>query len=102
MPANSPENETEFYYSTWKQPTWWDINPRNPDYYTLMFNAGLPRLPGVSVSLTFDRYGRLYLGLGGNYGKSIEAASLNLTGGYVGSAIDENILIKVIPGLSQA
>ena len=86
---NLPKAESDFYYSTWEQPTWWDTNPQNPDYFVLMLNAGSPGLPGVSTSLTFDRYGRLYWGIGGNFGKSLEAASLNLTGGYVGSAFDD-------------
>ncbi len=74
-----------------ENPSWWDLDPTNPDYYVLSVSAGPPGLPGLTVTLTMDRYKNIYGGLGGNYGKSMESFSASFTGGSIGSPFDEQI-----------
>jgi hypothetical protein len=54
-------------------------------------SAGPPGWPGVTGTVTLDRYGNLYAGLGINYGKSMESFSASFTGGYIGSPLDAKI-----------
>jgi hypothetical protein len=74
-----------------QNPSWWDLDPSHPDYYVLSASVGPPGLPGLTATLTIDRYKNIYGGLGGNYGKSMEAFSASLTGGSIGSPLDEKV-----------
>jgi hypothetical protein len=45
-----------------ENPSWWDVDPTNPDYYVLSVSAGPPGLPGITTTLTIDRYKNIYGG----------------------------------------
>ena len=75
--------------SAWENPTWWDTDASNPDYYVLSVNSG--SVGGVTFIVVMDRYGNVYLGVGGNIGKSISSVTISFNGGWVGSMIDDDI-----------
>jgi hypothetical protein len=75
--------------SAWEQPYWWDMNPEHPDYYVLSVSAG--NVYGGTAIVVVDRYGNVYIGIGGNVGKSISPVTGSLNGGWIGSAIDDRL-----------
>lgn len=73
----------------WEDPHWWDTNPKNPDYYVLTISAG--KVGGITVILVYDRFSNVYVGIGGNIGKSISPVTGSLNGGWIGSSHDNRI-----------
>ncbi len=70
----------------WVPPSSWDLDPSHPDYYTFTVNGEL-----LTFSATVDRYNQVYIGLGGNVGKSILLPTFSLTGGWIGSLLDSDM-----------
>jgi RHS repeat-associated protein len=103
QPPQPPVSPGDGYYpslnpnpptiSSWDTPSKWDLDPQNPDYFTLVINADLPTiLPiGVSFLVTMDRYNQWYLGGGGNIGRSYGSHTFVLTGGFAGSPFDDDM-----------
>ncbi len=67
--------------------------PARPDYVTFTLSGTLPPTPytgtifGVSATLTLDKYGNLYFGIGGNAGKNLGFLGATLVaGGFNDSA----------------
>jgi hypothetical protein len=75
--------------SSWDPPGWGEMKPNHPAYYVLSVSAGDGG--GVTFTLVTDRYGNVYVGAGGNVGKSISPVTGSLNGGWIGSAVDDNI-----------
>ena len=67
--------------------------PARPDYVTFTLSGTLPPTPytatifGVTATLTLDKYGNLYFGIGGNAGKNLGVVGATLVaGGFNDSA----------------
>jgi len=59
---------------------------QSPDFFSLTGNIGIPHtlnLLGVSVQLTLDRYGNLYLGAGPTLGKALTLISGSVSAGNI-------------------
>jgi RHS repeat-associated protein len=92
IPIPTPQPDCELCIRPWEQPSSWDTDPNNPDYYSFGFYPGVPGIPiGGTLIIIVDRYQQVYFGIGVNIAKSLASPSYSLTGGYVGSASDSII-----------
>jgi hypothetical protein len=75
--------------SSWEPPSWWNLNPKYPDYYSLTISKGV--IAGFTGNITLDRYGNIYVGGGVNIGKSISPWTGSLNGGWIGSMVNHTL-----------
>ena len=63
------------------------IDPKDPDYVNISVSIGAGG--GFTGNLIFDRFGDVYISLGGNIGKSLTPLSGSISAGWIGDPFDD-------------